>query len=254
MAGGGEIMAKRESRRRLSVALLLSATLIAVAHTPAAALCMPPMEVAGAAPEAAAINHRYVWFLIESLGHARLGWQEADGGADSQNPAVRLADLKLAVDDFRCAVTLVETFRAARGPDEYTTRAVQTSATAASAAYKAFATGFQQWVTALSRGQAGLPLEAAAEFKVQNEKAAEFLIHAASAAFFALLKPSPDSKTPMDRLTLTRADRAALMEGLTRHGFRAAPDQSPDTHSPDLAAAVLYHGLSSSQYTAFDEP
>jgi len=106
-------MAKRGSRTRLSVALLLSAALIAVAHTPAAALCMPPMEVAGAAPEAA-INHRYVWFLVESLAHARLGWQEADSGADSQNPAVRLADLKLAVDDFQCAVSLVQTYSMSR--------------------------------------------------------------------------------------------------------------------------------------------
>src|SRR5712691_119801 len=114
-------------------------------------------------------------------------WQEADSAADSQHPAVKLADLKLAVDDFQCAVSLVQTFQDARGPDEYTTRALQTSVVAATAAYKTFATGFQQWATALARGEGGLPLEAAADFKVQNEKAAEFLISAAGTAFFALL-------------------------------------------------------------------
>ena len=152
-------------------------------------------------------------------------------------------------------MSLVQTFQDARGPDEYTTRALQTSVVAATAAYKTFATGFQQWATALARGEGGLPLEAAADFKVQNEKAAEFLISAAGTAFFALLKPLPDSKTPMDRLALTRAHRAALLEGLKSRSFRAEPDRhSPDTHSPDFAAAVLYKGLSSPKYKAFDEP
>jgi len=253
MAGSGDILAQRRSRRRLPVAFLLTAALIAVAQTPAAALCMPPMEVAGAAPEAA-INHRYVWFLIESLAHARLAWQEADSAADSQHPAVQLADLKLAVEDFQCAASLVQTFQSARGPDEYTTKAIQVSARAATAAYTTFATGFQRWAKARAHGE-GLPLEAAADFKVQNEKAGELLIHAAGAAWFALLKQPPDSTTPMDRLALTRAHRAALLEGLKSRSFRSEPDiHSSDTHTPDLAAAILYKGLSSPEYKAADEP
>jgi len=235
--------------KRLAIAL----TLVLVTAESAAALCMSPMEVASAAPEVAA-NHRYAWFLIESLAHARLAWQEADDAADSQHPAVQLADLKLAVEDFQCAASLVQTFQSARGPDEYTTKAIQVSARAATAAYTTFATGFQRWATARAHGE-GLPLEAAADFKVQNEKAGELLIHAAGAAWFALLKQPPDSTTPMDRLALTRAHRAALLEGLKSRSFRSEPDiHSSDTHTPDLAAAILYKGLSSPEYKAADEP
>jgi hypothetical protein len=244
----------RDSRERsLLVVFLLTGVLVAVSQTPAAALCMGPVEAAGAGPKAAA-NHRYAWFLIESLAHAHTVWQEADSAADSQNPVVKLADLKLAVEDFQCAASLVETFQGVQGPDEHTTKAIQVSATAATNAYTTFATGFQRWATALARGE-GLSLEVAADVKVQNEKAGELLITAAGPAWFALLKPPPDPKSRMDRLTLTRAHRAALLEGLKRRGFRAAPKtDSPDTHTPDLAAAVLYRGLSNPRYKAFDEP
>ena len=239
MAGSGDIMAQRRSRRRLPVAFLLVTTLIVAAPTPAAALCLLPMEVASAAPEVAA-NHRYVWFLIESLAHARIGWQGADSAADSQNPAIQLADLKFAVEDFQCAASLVQTFQSGRGPDEHRTKAIQVNALAATAAYTTFATGFQRWATDRANGE-GVPLEAAADLKVQNEKAGELLIHAAVSVWFAFLKLQPDSNTPMDRLTLTRAHRAALLEGLKRRSFRSEPDiHSPDTHTPDLAAAVLY--------------
>jgi len=190
------------------------------------------MEVASAAPEVAA-NHRYV----------RLAWQETDEAADSQHPVVQLADLKLAVEDFQCAASLVQTFQSGRGPDEHTTKAIQVNALAATAAYTTFATGFQRWATDRANGE-GVPLEAAADLKVQNES-----------VWFALLKLQPDSNTPMDRLTLTRAHRAALLEGLKRRSFRSEPDiHSPDTHTPDLAAAVLYKGLSSPKYKAADEP
>jgi hypothetical protein len=253
MAGSGDIMAQRRSRRRLPVAFLLVTTRIVAAPTPAAALCLLPMEVASAAPEVAA-NHRYVWFLIESLAHARIGWQGADSAADSQNPAIQLADLKFAVEDFQCAASLVQTFQSGRGPDEHTTKAIQVNALAATAAYTTFATGFQRWATDRANGE-GVPLEAAADLKVQNEKAGELLIHAAVSVWFAFLKLQPDSNTPMDRLTLTRAHRAALLEGLKRRSFRSEPDiHSPDTHTPDLAAAVLYKGLSSPKYKAADEP
>jgi hypothetical protein len=254
MPGNRDIMVQRWSRRILVVAtFVLTAIPIWAATATAASLCMPPVEVAGAAPEVA-VNHRYVWFLIESLAHAHLAWQKADDAVDSQHPAVQLADLKLAVEDFQCAASLVQTFQSARGPDGHTTKAIHVSATAATAAYKAFATGFQRWATALGHGE-GLTLEAAADLKIQNEKAGELLIHAAAAAWFSLLEPPPDSKTPMDRLSLTRAHCAALLEGLKRRGFRSKPDlHSPDTHTPALAAVVLYKGLSSPEYKAFDDP
>jgi hypothetical protein len=80
-------MVQRWSRRRLVVvAFLLTASLIVAAPTPAAALCMSPMEVVSAAPEV----HRYAWFLNESLAHARLAWQEADEGLSS--PKYKVAD------------------------------------------------------------------------------------------------------------------------------------------------------------------
>jgi hypothetical protein len=233
---------------RVPVVSLLTAILIVVTQTPATALCLTPME-ANATP-AMAVNHQYVWFLVESLAHARIGWQETDSAADSPNPAARLADLKLAVDDFQCAASLVQRFQSISGPDKYTAKAIQVSALAATSAYTTFATGFQQWVTATVRGQGGLPLEAAADFKVQNEKAGEFLIQASTAAWFSLFKAAPDSQTPMDRLTLTR-----LLEGLKRRRFRPDPDQqSPDTHTPDLAAALLYQGLSNPKFKSADEP
>jgi hypothetical protein len=238
---------------RVPVASLLTSILIVVAQVPATAPCLTPIE-ANATP-AMAVNHQYVWFLVESLAHARIGWQEADSGADSPNPAVRLADLKLAVDDFQCAASLVQRFQAISGPDEYTAKAIQVSALAATSAYTTFATGFQQWMTAIVRGQGGLPLEAAADFKVHNEKAGEFLIQASTAAWFSLFKAAPDSQTPMDRLTLTRDQRTALLEGLKRRRFRPDPDQqSPDTHTPDLAAALLYQGLSNPKFKSVDEP
>jgi hypothetical protein len=237
----------------LLVAFLLTAALIAVAQNPAAALCIPPMEVTGALPEVA-VNHRYAWFLIESLRYARTAWQEADNALDSQHPVVKLADLKLAVEDFQCAASLVQTFQGVQGPDEYTTEAIRASAAGATRAYTTFAAGFQRSVTALARSE-GLPLEIAADIRVQNQKAGELLIAAAEPAWFALLRPPPDPKALMDRLTLTRDHRAALLEGLKRRGFRAAPNtDSPDTHSPHLAAAVLYKGLSNPQYKAVDEP
>jgi len=239
--------------RRLFGTCLLASVLIAVAETPAAALCLPPTEMAGAAPELA-VNHRYVWFFIESLARARIAWQEADSAADSQNPAFKLARLKLADEDFQCAASLVQQFEGLQGPDRFTTETMQTSATAATRAYTGFATGVQRWATALARGK-GLPLEAAADVRVQNEKAGELLITAVAPAWFALLKPPPDPKALANRLTITRAQRAALLEGLGRRGFRSAPNaDSPDTHTPDLAAAVLYKGLANPQYKALDEP
>jgi hypothetical protein len=237
---------------RVPVASLLTAILVVVAQTPAAALCLSPIEAS--ATQAIAVNHQYVWFLVESLAHGRIGWQEVDSAADSPNPAVRLANLKLAVEDFQCAASLVQRFQAVSGPDNSTTKAIQLSALAARSAYTTFATGFQQWVTAIVRGQ-GLPLEAAADFKVQNEKAGEYLIQSSTAAWFSLLKATPDSQTPMDRLTLTRDQRTALLEGLKLRRFRPDPDQqSPDTHTPDLAAALLHQGLANPKFKSVDEP
>ncbi len=234
---------------RLRPLLLTIVTLILGASRPAAALCVPPAEVTSSAP----VNYRYAWFFIESLAHARLGWQEADSAADSQHAVARLASLKLAVEDFQCAASLVQTFQGIRGPDEFTTKALQASADGATLAYTTFTNGFQRWVTALARA-GGLPLDEAADLKVQNEKAGEFLIHAASAAWFALLKPRAQAALPMDRLSMTRAERAALREGLRRR-FPAASthDAAKAAHTPDLAAAVLDNGLSNSRYKAVDE-
>jgi hypothetical protein len=238
---------------RAQAAFLLTAVLMLVVHTRAAALCGEPMETYGT--PGLAVNHQYMWFLIESLARARIAWQEADSSADSTNPAVRLANLKLAVEDFQCAASLVQKFQTISGPDQDTGRTgVQTSARAATLAYTTFATGFQRWVTAMARGQGTLPLEAAADFKVQNEKASEILIHAMTAGWLSLLKAAPNSQT-MDRLTLTRDQRAALLEGLKRRRFRPDPDlQSPDAHSPEFAAALLYRGLSNPKFKAVDEP
>jgi hypothetical protein len=121
-------------------------------------------------------------------------------------------------------------------------------------AYTTFANGFQRWATALARG-GGLPLEEAADLKVQNQKAGEFLIYAASAAWFALLKARADPALPMDRLSMTRAQRAALREGLRRR-FPAAGthDAAKGAHTPDLAAMLLDKGLSNPRYKAVDEP
>ncbi len=231
----------------------LTGTVVALimgAATPAAALCVPPTEVTSSAP----VNYRYAWFFIESLTHARLGWQEADTAADSPHEVGRLAGLKLAVEDFQCAASLIQTFQGAREPDELTTEGLQASAAGATLAYTTFADGFQRWATALARG--GAPaLEEAADIKVQNEKAGEFLIHAASAAWFALLKPGAEPALPTDRLSMTRAQRAALREGLRRR-FPATGtrDAAKDAHTPNLAAALLDKGLSNPRYKAVDEP
>jgi hypothetical protein len=235
---------------KLSALLLTAVALIIGTPTPAAPFCVPPAEVTSPAP----VNYRYAWFFLESLTHARLGWQEAADAADSQHAAASLGSLKLAVEDFQCAASLVQTFQGTRGPDELTTEMLQTSAAGATLAYTTFANGFQRWATALARG-GGLPLEEAADFKVQNEKAGEFLIHAASAAWFALLKPRAEPALPLDRLSVTRAQRSALREGLRRR-FPAAgtADAAKGAHTPDLAAALLDKGLSNHLYRAVDEP
>jgi len=238
----------------LSALLMAAVTLIMAAPTPAAALCMPPVEAGSAAPEAP-VSYHYVWFLIESLTHARLAWEEVDSAADnSQHAVAQLAGFKLAVENFQCAACLVETFQSARGSDEFMTRALQTSAAGATHAYTTFVSVFQRWATTLARGEA-LPLGDAADLKVENEKAGELLIQAASAAWFALLKPPPEPTTPMDRLNLTRAQRIAMREGLRRR-FPAVGTQAitKSTHTPDLSADVLFAGLSNPRYKATDGP
>ena len=150
---------------------------ICLAPTTAMALCGPPVGVTDVGPA----SHRYAWFFVESLAHARLAWQEADSAGDSQNPVVKLAGLKLAVE---CAAPLVQPFQDTRTSDEFTA----TSAACAALAYTTFARVFQRWAMAVGRGER-LTVDEAANLKVENEKAAELLIHAASAAIsgFALL-------------------------------------------------------------------
>jgi len=210
------------------------------------ALCGPPIGATDAAPA----GHRYVWFFIESLAHARLAWEEVDSSADSQNPVVRLARLKLAVEDFQCAEALVQVFHDTRSLDKLTT----TSAKGAALAYKIFARGAHRWATALARGER-LTIEEAANLKVENEKAAEFLLHSTTAAGFALLKGQSDSAKPMDQLTLTRTQRTTLREAL-KSRFPTVGNQtiSENTHPPDLAAELLNKLLSNPRYKAADEP
>jgi hypothetical protein len=81
---------------------------------------------------------------------------------------------KLAVEDFQCAASLVQKFQSTREPEDPTAQALGVSADAAHLAYVTFANNFQHMATALARGQA-LRLEEAADLKVENEKAAEWL-------------------------------------------------------------------------------
>ena len=253
-AGAG-LAIKRRGVPILGLTLgLLAALALMVASTPAAALCMPPVE-ASSAPSGAPVSDRYAWFLIESLAHARLAWEELDNAADSQNAVAQLAGLKLAIEDFQCAASLVQPFQSARGPHKFGPRALRASAALATQAYTTFADVSQRWATTVARGKR-LPLDEAADLKVQNEKAGEVLIHAASAAWMALLKDVPEATTPMDRLNLTRAQRVALRDGLKRRSPAAGTHAAitKDTHTPDLAADVLYTGLSNPRYKAADEP
>src|SRR4030095_3497566 len=82
---------------------------------------------------------------------------------------VRLASFKLAIEDFQCAASLVQTFKGTpqRSDKPTTEELVQKSASAAPLAYTMFASGFQRWATALARGE-GLPLREAEEIKAQN--------------------------------------------------------------------------------------
>jgi hypothetical protein len=228
--------------------LIASALMVAAAHS-STALCLPPAETTDGGA-----NYRYAWFFVESLSHARLAWQEADGAADSAHPVIKLSQLKLAVEDFQCAASLVEPFRSTRGPDEFTTSAIQTSAASATDAYTAFAMVFHRWATRSGRGE-GMSIDEAADLKVQNEKAGEMLIHAASTAGFALLKSQGNPQARLDRFDLTRAQRSALIEGLVRRFPLAGKlNVTKDTHSPDFAAEVLQKLLSNPRYKTADEP
>jgi len=150
---------------------------------PATAFCISRAEVT----DAGSASHRYVWFLVESSSHARIAWQEADDAADSPHPVTKLSQLKLAVEDFQCAASLVESFQSTRGSDEFTTKAIQTSAGGATEAYTAFATVFHRWATVSRRGGA-MSIDEASDLTVQNEKAGELLIQATTSAGVALLK------------------------------------------------------------------
>lgn len=231
-----------------SLVLIASALIVAAAH-PSTALCLPPAETTTGGS-----SYRYAWFFVESLSHAHLAWQEADGAADSAHPVIKLSQLKLAVEDFQCAASLIEPFQSTRGPDEFTTNAIQTSATSATNAYTAFAMVFHRWATKSGRGER-VSVDEAADLKVQNEKAGEMVIHAASTAGFALLKSQENPQARMDRLDLTRAERSALLEGLVRRFPLAGKlNVTKDTHSPDLAAEVLHKLLSNPRYKTADEP
>lgn len=234
-------------RTKLASLALIASALIVPAAYPSTALCLPPAEATGGGS-----NYRYAWFFVESLSHARLAWQEADGTADSAHPGIKLSQLKLAVEDFQCAASLVEPFQSTRGPDELTTNAIQTSAANATDAYKAFAMVFQRWATKSGRGER-MSIDEAADLKVQNEKAGETLIHAASTAGLALLKSQENPEARMDRLDLTRAQGSALLEGLARRFPLAGKlNVTKDTHSPDLAAEVLHKLLSNPRYKTAD--
>jgi hypothetical protein len=56
----------------------------------------------------------------------------------------------------------------------------------------------------------------------------------------------------MDRLTLTRTQRSALVEAL---GNRfPCLEVGADAHAPDFAAAVVHKLLTNSRYKSADEP
>jgi len=208
------------------------------------------------------VSYRYAWVFIESLQYARLAWQEADSAGNSQDAVSKLAGYKLAAEDFECAATLVRPFQDARTSNEFTTTALQASAKLAAQAYVEFAVAALKLATALRAGVrlgVRLSLDEAADIRISTEKAGEGLIRAAKGVVFALLKPTPDP-IPMDRWSLTRNQRAALSEGLKRR-FPAAlltdPKGSldkPETHSPDLAAALLHGYLTKSEAKAIDDP
>lgn len=104
-------------------------------------------------------------------------------------------------------------------------------------------------------GGEGLSIDKAADLKVQNEKAGEVLIHAASTAGFALLKSQESPQARSERLDLTRAQRSALLDGLVRRFPLAGKlNVTKDTHSPDFAAEVLQKLLSNPRYKTADEP
>jgi hypothetical protein len=215
----------------------------------AEALCMPPVAVTETAPTA----HRYAWFFVESLARASLAWKEADQAADAKDAVSKLAGYKLAVEDFECAASLLQRFMSPREPVETATGMVGVSAESATLAYEMFAKNFQRLTSALAQGRV-LQLEEAADFKVQNEKAAEWLIHAPAPAGFSLLKPQRDSTTPMDTLVLTRAERRALLNELRRR-FPTSRVQTigKGDHSPELAAKILDKFLSNPLYKSIDQ-
>lgn len=105
---------ERENRRLglagFAMVLAIPAVVLIVTPTPAAALCIPPVEAANTAP----VSYRYAWFLIESLTRASLAWQEADSAADAQDAVTKLAGFKLAIEDFQCAASLVQPFQSTR--------------------------------------------------------------------------------------------------------------------------------------------
>jgi len=210
---------------------------------------MPPVAVADTAPTA----HRYAWFFIESLAHASLAWKGADEAADARDMVSKLAGYKLAVEEFQCAASLLQTFRSSREPEDMTAKMLKVSAEAATLAYEMFAKNFQRLASALAQGRV-FQLEEAADFKVQNEKAAEWLLQAPVLTGYSLLKDPPDSATPMDRLVLTRSQRRALLAELRRR-FPTSQVQTigKDDHSPELAAKILDKFLTNPRYKSADQ-
>jgi hypothetical protein len=228
----------------------LAALFIIVAPTTAAALCIPPVEAMDLKPEVP-VSYRYAWYLIESWKQASLAWREV---SDTDEPIAHLAHLKLAVEDFHCARSLVLRFQGIGGDSEHTTKGLELSVLGTATATKTFADSRQWLVERWERGETP-SLKEAADLKVEVEKAGELLIRAFTGTMAALLDArGGDPKAPMDRLVLTGAQRAALLKGLQSRFPDVGTPAIMKGHTPDLSAELLYRLLSNPRYKATDEP
>lgn len=241
--------------------VIMVGLLLAVVTTDVAALCLPTH--AFNIPETAPANYRYTRGLIESLTY---GKQAADrmrtATGDDAMPAtvaelvvkagMKLAEMRLANDDFRCAASIVKAYENVVAQDQLATEALRTSASAANLVFTTIADINDEIIAVMIEGRQFTVTEIA-ERKVRFTKAWEMIGPVVATAGHGLVKLH-ETDHSKNRLALTRKERDALLDELRRRfGPVVNRGIQDDSHPTEAGALLLYRFLANRQWRAADE-
>jgi hypothetical protein len=246
----------------LSGVVVMFGLLLAVVTTDVAALCLPTHNLN--LPEIAPANYRYTRALIESLTY---GKQAADrmrtATDDDAMPAtvaelvvkagMKLAEMRLANDDFRCAASIVKAYEnVVVARDQLATELMRESASAAYLVFTTIADIYDEIIAVMIEARQSTVTEIA-ERKVRFTKAWELIGPVVATASHGLVKLH-ETDPSKNRLALTRKERGALLDELKRHfGPVVNRGIQDDSHPTEAGALLLYRFLSNRQWKAADE-